>query len=69
MVKGCIFTPPLEGNNTSTSYDPARPGTRVGLLEVEAGTQEPVSVLKARMIQAAREAGHINDDKDRYGRG
>lgn len=54
------------GNSTATARDPARGGTTYGPLEVVADLKEPVSALKARMVQKAAESGYIaGDDKDR----
>lgn len=42
--------------------DPSRGGMAHGPLEVVADLKEPVSALKARMVQKAVEAGFILDD-------
>lgn len=49
------------GNSTSTARDPNRRGVLSGPLEVVADLKEPVSALKARMIEKAFEAGFIFD--------
>eukprot|EP00903_Cladosiphon_okamuranus_P007249 g7034.t2 len=54
------------GNSTATARDPARSGTTYGPLEVIADLKEPVSALKARMIERAAESGFVAvDDKER----
>lgn len=54
------------GNSTATARDPARGGTTYGPLEVMADLKEPVSALKARMVQKAAESGFVGgDDKQR----
>lgn len=61
-----IDTRTSAGNSTATARDPARLGTTYGPLEVMADLKEPVSALKARMIEKAAESGFIAwDDKER----
>lgn len=47
-------------------YDSTRPGSVVCTLSVEADLKEPVSALKVRMLEAAREAGVLVDGQERY---
>lgn len=54
------------GNNPASMYDASRPGSVVCTLSVEADLKEPVSALKARMLEAAREYGAMVDDQERY---
>lgn len=46
-------------------YDATRPGAVLCTLSVEADLKEPVSALKARMLEAAREAGIMVDGQER----
>ncbi|CAM9781452.1 unnamed protein product [Scytosiphon promiscuus] len=50
------------GNSTGTARDPARGGTTYGPLDVIADLKEPVSSLKARMIEKAAEMSYIVQD-------
>lgn len=50
------------GNSTATARDPSRCGTTYGPLDVMADLKEPVSALKARMVQKAMEMSYIVED-------
>lgn len=55
----------MTGNESGAVHDDAWSGTVLGQLEVEVEEKETVSALKARMLQAARDAGIISDDDER----